>query len=171
MSTESLTLLFEKAKSQEAYDAIFAWVEAKKVKPSDLVFLNPLKTDLHWSLLIKGLKLIIELRLSYADSLKYLELFSELILMGFDETLFEMSHDQKSWLTHLKKLRYPATTARDENLKTKLEKLPWPYGAKTKFERRGDRAGIELKVFVTSEADLIKIISSLERVKEQLRDC
>ena len=46
--------------------------------------------------------------------------------------------------------------------------LPWPYGSKLKFERRGDRAGIELKVFITSEADLIKTIAALEQVKSKI---
>ena len=53
-------------------------------------------------------------------------------------------------------------------LKEKLESLSWPYGSKIKFERRGDRAGIELKLFISSSSDLTKVISSLERVKENI---
>lgn len=157
-----------KAKDLGFNEQVEPWLEAKKVKSSDLVFVSPLKTDLQWQLFFKGLSLFIEARASYSDSLKNLEIFSDLILMGYEETLFEHSHDFTKWTTHLRSLRYPATTERDDVLKEKLEKLPWPYGSKTKFERRGDRAGIELKLFITSQADLIKAISSLERVKEQL---
>lgn len=157
-----------KAKELGFSATVEPWLEAKKVKASDLVFLSPLKSDLQWQLLFKAVGQLIEARTSYTDSLKNLELISDLILMGHEETLFEQSHDFSKWSTHLRALRYPATTKRDDELKERLEKLPWPYGSKTKFERRGDRAGIELKMFITSEADLIKAISSLERVKEQI---
>lgn len=150
------------------YERVAAWLEAKKVKANDLAFLSPLKTDLQWQLFFKALLQLIEARTSYTESLRNLELISDLILMGHEETLFEQAHDFVKWSAHLKALRYPATTQRDDQLKEKLEKLPWPYGSKTKFERRGDRAGIELKMFIASEADLIKAISSLERVKEQI---
>jgi len=66
-----------------------------------------------------------------------------------------------TWKSELKKLRYPQTTLSDQELKTKLEALPWPYGAKVKFERRGDRAGVEVKLFISSSADLTKSISAL----------
>ncbi|AZZ35966.1 hypothetical protein CIK05_03875 [Bdellovibrio sp. qaytius] len=157
-----------KAKELGFSATVEPWIEAKKVKGADLAFLSPLKTDLQWQLLFKALMQLIEARTSYTDSLKNLELISDLILMGHEETLFEQSHDFAKWSVHLRALRYPATTKRDDQLKDKLEKLPWPYGSKTKFERRGDRAGIELKMFITSEADLIKAISSLERVKDQI---
>lgn len=157
-----------KAKELGFSPQVEPWLEAKKVKAQDLVFLSPLKSDLQWQLLFKALSQLIEARTSYTDSLKNLELISDLILMGHEETLFEQAHDFSKWSQHLRALRYPATTQRDDELKTRLEKLPWPYGSKTKFERRGDRAGIELKMFITSEADLIKAISSLERVKEQI---
>ncbi|MFN3455145.1 MAG: hypothetical protein ACK41T_09325 [Pseudobdellovibrio sp.] len=168
MGTDLLQLITIKATELGLASQVNAWVEAKKIKSADLSFLTSLKTDLQWQLFFKSQSLISEHRLSYSESLKYLEMINDLILMGHDEALFEQSHDLNLWINHLKRLRYPATTERDDLLKEKFEKLPWPYGSKTKFERRGDRAGVELKMFITSEADLIKAIASLERVKEQI---
>ena len=88
--------------------------------------------------------------------------------MGHHESLFENSSDVPTWKNHLKKIRYPMTSQNEEQLKDRLENLPWPYGSKVKFERRGDRSGVELKVFIASSVDLTKVISSLERIKEQL---
>lgn len=170
MSIDLLEQMTLKAKDLGVASEIHAWIEAKKIKSHDLLFLSPLKTDLQWQLLFKAVLLMVEFRTSYSESLKTLETVSDLILMGHTESLFEYSHDLAAWMDHLKKLRYPTTVQRDDQLKTKLEKLPWPAGAKTKFERRGDRAGMELKMFITSEADLIKVISSLERVKEKINE-
>ena len=170
MSMDQLQQMTNKAVELGFGSEVSAWTEAKKIKATDLLFLTPLKTDLNWQLFFKAVLLVIESRASYSDSLKNLEILSDLILMGHQETLFEQSHDFSKWTSHLRALRYPATYERDDHLKEKLEKLPWPYGAKTKFERRGDRAGIELKMFITSEADLIKAISSLERVKDQINE-
>jgi len=170
MNSNTLELILSQANLNGLKPDVQSWLEAKKIKNSDLIFINLLKTDIHWNLFFKALMNTIEFRLSYSDSLKTLELITDLILMGHTEEIFQFNFDQQKWTHHLKSLRYPTTNDRDDELKKKLEKLPWPYGAKTKFERRGDRAGIELKLFITSEADLIKTISALERVKEQLRE-
>ena len=170
MKLTTLDHLLTQAENSSLKEQIHAWIEAKKIKDSDLVFTQLLQNDLQWKLFLKACLIIIEFRFSYTESLKYLELITDLILMGHDEAIFEYNFDQNKWTAHLQNLRYPHTSQRDDHLKNKLEKLPWPYGSKTKFERRGDRAGIELKMFITSEADLIKAISALERVKEQIRE-
>jgi len=170
MKLTNLDHLLTQAENSSLKEQLHAWIEAKKIKDSDLVFTQLLQNDLQWKLFLKACLIIIEFRFSYSESLKYLELITDLILMGHDEAIFEYNFDQNKWTAHLQNLRYPQTSQRDDHLKNRLEKLPWPYGSKTKFERRGDRAGIELKMFITSEADLIKAISALERVKEQIRE-
>lgn len=166
----SMDQLLRQSEQLGFLETIKPWLESKKIKSEDLIFLSALKTDLQWQLFLKCLILIIELRASYSEALKTLEMTSDLVLMGHQEALFENTQDFTTWSNHLRTLRYPHTTQRDDELKTKLERLPWPYGSKTKFERRGDRAGIELKMFITSQADLIKAISSLERVSKQISE-
>lgn len=144
------------------------WQIDKKVKPSDLVFTQALATGVHQDLFNKLADLVTNLKPSFSDGLKSLELITDLILMGHHESLFENATSFESYNLHLKQLRYPFTTVSDSNLKNKLENLPWPAQAKVKFERRGDRAGVELKFFVSSQADLTKLISSLERVQTEI---
>jgi hypothetical protein len=143
------------------------WTEARKVKDSDLLFRRALKSHLQKALFLKLADHLATLNPSFSEGVQTLELLTDLILMGHDEDLFEDSLGFSSWQKNLKQLRYPETTARDDQLKHKLEKLPWPYGAKIKFERRGDRAGVELKLFVSSPTDLTKILASLERVQQE----
>ena len=148
--------------------SFITWLEAKKVKESDLIFTRALKNPVHLDLFHKLADQVALLNPSFSEGLKILELLTDLILMGHNEELFAQASQVDGYKVYLRSLRYPQTTQRDENLKTKLEALPWPYGSKVKFERRGDRAGIELKLFISSEVDLTKIMASLERVKQDL---
>ena len=170
MSLDLAQLLLDKVSGHDGHLAIKNWLETKKIKSTDLTPVQSLKTDLHWKLFNKSVLTLIELKASYSESIKTIDLITDLILMGHSENLFEKASTFQSWTDHLYQLRYPATVKRDQDLKQKFETLPWPYGSKTKFERRGDRSGIELKVFITSEADLIKVMSSLERVQQQMKD-
>lgn len=155
-------------------ELVRTWLENKKVKNSDLAFTTILKTPEQWNWAYKGLLEIANFKLSYSEGVKYFEIICDLIMMGKSQEIFLKSAiddntlAQQNWKNHLLKIRYPESYQSDENLKAKFEKLPWPYGSKIKFERRGDRAGVEFKMFITSQTDLIKALSALERVKENL---
>jgi hypothetical protein len=149
-------------------DQVLSWVNSKKIKQSDLTFLNILKTETEKIRISECFLKCHLLNASFSDTLQILEWAAELVMMNSKTPILSDATDINTWKSELKKLRYPQTTLSDQDLKTKLESLPWPYGAKIKFERRGDRAGIELKLFITSTADLTKSISALERVKEQI---
>lgn len=152
------------------------WLNSKKSRPPHTLlaypFLKLVRKDEDWSLLNQCLDQVLHLKLSLSDGLKAIELFTEIILIENDSELkkqvLKNNADSSSWLKKLNELRYPLTSQRDEIFKSKLVDLPWPYGSKVKFERRGDRAGVELKSFISSSADITKIIASLERVKNQL---
>jgi len=144
------------------------WSQEKKIKNSDLLFTNALKSELHKSLFEKAADQLVTLRPTYSEGLQFLEIITDLILMGHEQSLFEKAENLETYKKHLHTLRYPTTSTRDEELKQKFENLPWPYGSKIKFERRGDRAGIELKLFISNAADLTKITSALERVQQEL---
>ena len=160
--------LLDLALKKDNFAELIAWADAKKFQTGDLPFLNMLQSPMHQELMLELMGHLARLRASFSESLKLLEIGTELILMGHSEDLFEQTQNLESLSAHLQGLRYPSTQLRDQDLKAKLETLPWPYGSKVKFERRGDRAGVELKMFVSSQADLIKMISALERVKENL---
>jgi hypothetical protein len=145
------------------------WKEQKKVKNQDLIFTHSLKENLHQELFTKISEQMASLKPSFTEGLAFLETATELILMGHGELLFESSHDFSKWSESLKKLRYPQTSLRDESLKQKFESLPWPAGSKVKFERRGDKSGVELKIFISGQADVTKAVAALERVGQELK--
>ena len=149
--------------------AFEAWKLEKSVKESDLIFTRALKSSYHQELFNKLANDLVDQKPSYSEGLKMLELFTDLILMDYSEALFLYTDNLDTWKSYLLNLRYPMTTHHDDAMKNKFESLPWPNGVKTKFERRGDHAGIEIKFFVSSQADIIKLIASLERVKAELK--
>jgi hypothetical protein len=144
------------------------WAGEKKFKSSDFSFLNLIKTDLEINNLSDAFIQCFKLSASFSDTIQILELCTELILINSENKILQNDGTVHNWKLVLKQLRYPQTTLSDSILKEKLESLAWPYGSKIKFERRGDRAGIELKLFISSSSDLTKVISSLERVKETI---
>ena len=144
------------------------WALEKKVKDTDLVFIQALKTPTDLDLFQKVADLLVGLKPTFSEALPALEQITDLILMGHSEELFANCQNLESFKNHLRSLRYPMTSKKDDELKSKMEALPWPYGSKVKFERRGDRAGVELKLFISSEVDLTKILASLERVQKEL---
>lgn len=152
------------------------WLDSKKSRPENTwesyPYLKLVTVDTDWTFLFKSLNHIIKIKTSYMDGLKILELSTEILLINpnqylFDE-MFDKNKNSETWIKQLQALRFPLTTARDEQQEQKMIKLSWPVGSKVKFERRGDRSGVELKYFITSPADMIKLISSLERVYAEM---
>lgn len=144
------------------------WAAEKKVKDSDLIFFHCLKSATHQEIYHRLAGHMAQLHPSFSDGISTLELLTELILMGHDQELFKKMESFESWKSHLKSLRYPHTTDSDEILKNKMQSWPWPAGAKIKFERRGDRAGVELKFFISSSVDVKKLSAALERVQQEM---
>jgi hypothetical protein len=145
------------------------WKELKKVQIRDLAFLNLFKTDEERYCFNTLAEKMAALSPSFSDGLSFLETASELILMGHREDLFNNSSLFSEWNRHLRQLRYPATSAREQQSKIKIESMKWPAGAKLKFERRGDRFGVEMKYFISTSADILKLKSALERLYDEMK--
>lgn len=144
------------------------WKDSKKVKLTDLVFTHALKDSVQQELLERVGNNMAALQPSFSEGLAFLEMATDLILMGHTESLLQPATDFNSWKTQLFQLRYPQTALRDSESRHMFENLPWPHGAKVKFERRGDKSGVELKLFISNPSDLTKILASLERVQQEM---
>lgn len=112
----------------------------------------------------------IERNLSRSISVQVLELFVELLLMGTNESeiLPRPQEDSDLWMKRLKVLRYPQSAKADELAGLQIKDLPWPGTSTARWTRQGDKAGIELKLFVSNPMDLKKYIQSLALVSEAM---
>jgi hypothetical protein len=114
---------------------------------------------------------IVEMNMSRSQSVLALELVVDLLLMGKSPVEI-LPQDQlnsgESWIETLRLLRYPQTSQKDDWASRQVEQLPWPGTAQAKWTRQGDRAGIELKLFVSNPTDFKKYLQSLSVVQEAL---
>ncbi|MGZ5280011.1 MAG: hypothetical protein ACXWC9_08720 [Pseudobdellovibrionaceae bacterium] len=150
------------------------WAAEKKISPQD--FAPLLSSD---SLELKFLfHDIVSLHLSRSLGVKALELGIELMLIGqapeaLTSEMLVPIHPRdlsvgEAWVQELKILRYPETFKRDLAAEAQMTSLPWPGTTQARWTRQGDRAGIELKLFVSQPSDLKKYLQSLNKVQDLL---
>ncbi len=144
--------------------ALLAWLHEKDLQPADL---NPLKT-LPLGKINFIAKVFLQARPSKSEGVQILELVTDLCLMSLSEEQILAAFDDSanSTLIQLKILRYPQTHQRDLASKEKL-KISWPKNIQARYQRRGDKAGFDVQMFVASSADLKKTVTHLEKVVEE----
>ncbi len=150
------------------------WAADKKLSPLDLTPLLA-SENLELKYLFHDL---VSLNMPRVLGVKALELAIELQLMGHasqsltTEALLSTPPQDLSlgeaWVQALKALRYPETFRRDQATEAQMTKLPWPGTTQARWTRQGDRAGIELKLFVSQPSDLKKYLQSLSHVQDLL---
>jgi hypothetical protein len=140
------------------------WCADKRMGPMDLAPLLSIPAEA----LPLICQTILEARLSKAHGTQALELLTELHLLG--RSIPSSSQSSEAWIAELKNLRHPETSRRDEVQKQKWAELPWPSLSQPRWIRRGDRSGIELKLFISHPHDLKKCLQSLSRIQELMEN-
>jgi hypothetical protein len=151
-----------------------SWGAEKKLSPQDLAPLLAASV-VECKFLFHD---ILNLNLSRSLGVKALEMGVDLLLMG--QKPEDLSQEKllpnaaknlspgEAWVQELQKLRYPETFKRDLEAQAHMTALPWPGTSQARWLRQGDRAGIELKLFVSQPSDLKKYLQSLSRVQDLL---
>lgn len=76
----------------------------------------------------------------------------------------------ESWLSILKKLRYPLTTTEDSSHSEQIRSWSWPSDTKGSWKRWGDKAGLSIQIQTYSPEDLSNKLSMLERISKEWRE-
>ena len=148
------------------------WMIEKKLGAQEMMILgtaldpkNNLKLEplLHAILLTKA---------SRSQGAHILETGVELALMGLAmDTLVAFENETAdAWTERLKLLRYPQTAKKDSESEARLQNLPWPGQSQARWVRQGDKAGLELKIFVSNPSDLKKSVTSLQKLQDLLEE-
>lgn len=112
---------------------------------------------------------IVHRQLSRALGIRALELGIELLLMeqNIDE-LLSANCNADEWVEQLALRRFPEQSRRDSEAQQLIKKYPWPGSSQIRWTRQGDRAGIEMKLFVSQPSDLKKFSENLNRLQDLL---
>lgn len=155
-------------KMRQLPDHVQRWLQEKKLGPQDLAPLRSLTNikDLQdfWPYLTCS-------TFSKSESSKAIELLTELLLLELDpQSLRPQTKDLTSWLKQLHQQRYPQTSSRDRQAENKIQSVAWPLKSEAKWVRRGDRAGIELKLFFGHPQELRRSLDRLQQLQEDLEN-
>lgn len=142
--------------------------DERKVKMSELSFLRAWKGTLTPNQR-KATAQISKFDLSLQNSLKALETMMDLFLMEKPLERILAASNEAELNKALFQERYPVSQQIQNSKEKQMSQIHWPSFAKAKVTRRGDRTGYEVQSFIASEADLTKMIATMERLKEQFQ--
>lgn len=98
------------------------------------------------------------------------ELATELLLLGRTWTELEPQNlSNEEWHKKLNTLRYQQALSLDHEKSSILKTIPSQL-AQAKWVRRGDKAGVELKLFFSSSTELSKNILQLQKLEASVKD-
>jgi len=96
------------------------------------------------------------------------ELKSETNKLDFQQ--LSQAKSAEAYLEILKKARFPMTYKQDLSIEKKWQNISWPSQAQVRFTRYGDKAGVEMRLFVSQATDLKKYLISLEKAYQMLEN-
>lgn len=144
------------------------WMVEKKISAQEMQMLGSagdlrLETLLH-SILAAGA--------TRSQGVQALELGIELALMGqpMQELALQPDETGEMWIDRLRELRYPNSIKKEAEGTARLQNLPWPGQSQARWVRQGDKAGLELRLFVADPSDLKKSVTSLQKLQDLLEE-
>ncbi len=99
-----------------------------------------------------------------------LELLIECFLLDPNGAKTSAAHNGDEWLSQLKIKRYPQTYKSDLEKQQKMMSLPLPKDFQTRWQRQGDRSGLEVRFFISQEQELKKYSQLLQQTLENMSD-
>ena len=128
------------------------WVNKKAVRISELRILNALKNmdQIHFIF-----QWIIERDVSHSTGVKALELGGELRLMGFSpDEILKQDISPEEVIRAMEKKRKPLSSSGDDIKQKHLKKIIWPREVTAQWSRRGDKTGLEMKIWCQNQTEL-----------------
>lgn len=159
-NSENLSVTLEVLRN--APEEFRTWAHERRVSVRDLA---PLRCEISKEFVFV-LEQIVRTRATRQQGAQILEISVELYLADTPlSEVMNLSDSAEIWLAHLKKIRYPLSTGADREMQNKVKSLPWPSHVEAEWQRRGDQAGVQIKLFAQSETELSKHLENLRNMK------
>lgn len=135
------------------------WIQEKKIRPQEILFLLNLTVQER----IRLLNAIAMSSLSKSQALQFLEWTSDLILLKINlpEELFSSINEKT--LESIKELRFPKSFLQHPLQNKKISWGQGAHGVQGQFIRKQDRAGFQVQFFVSTSEELEKVIQQLQK--------
>ena len=138
------------------------WINEKGIHPTALRILNSLRNTRKAHFLFQW---ITENNLSQSLGMKALELGIELILMNISfEKILKSNLSPEETVKVIEQKRKPLSAIRDEVEKKKLKSLLWPSYATGQWSRKGDKTGLEIKLWCQNQKELKEKITRINQM-------
>lgn len=145
--------------------SFWQWCQNHSLSPRDLFPLLSLKSPQDVS---QSLEKFSELSISRSLGAQILDLLVECYLTIKDQSpLLKQTATADQWLLHLKSLRFPQTMKSDRIKEKELLSLPWTKELNTRWLRQGDRSGLEIRFFASSQKELLLHVQQLQNIVTQ----
>lgn len=150
------------------------WTHKKSIHLNELRILNSLENPKQIYFLLEWIG---KHDVSHALGLKAMELGIELLLMGCspDEILSPdiRNTSPESVVQVMEQKRKPLTFSQDQIKKETLRTIPWPAHVTTEWRRKGDKTGLEIKIWCQNQKELkekiekVNLLSIFEKLKQK----
>lgn len=144
------------------------WLVDKKISAADLHVLS----SAHGLRLEPLLHAILSSQATRSQGVLALQLGIELALRGLsiDELVLQADETAELWIDRLGELHDPHRAKKDADGAARLQNLPWPGQSQARWVRQGDKAGLELRLFVADPSELKKSVTSLQKIQDLLEE-
>lgn len=109
---------------------------------------------------------IAEKKPSHSLGMKILELGVELLLMNIQVDKILKNHFSPEETVQVMKLqRNPLSSSSDQMKNNKLKKMIWPSHVHTQWQRKGDKTGLEIKIWCQNQKELEEKTNRIHQMK------
>lgn len=139
------------------------WANKRGIHPAELRILNSLE-KLDQALPV--FKWIAEQNLSHSLGMKALELGVELLLMGVQvDEILQSNISPEEIVQTMEQKRKPLSASSDQIKKRKLKKIIWPSHVNAQWQRKGDKSGLEIKIWCQNQKELEEKTNIIHRME------
>ncbi len=139
------------------------WVVNKRVHLNELSILEAINHVDDLQFMFQWLS---QKDVSYTLGVKALEWAGELILMGFSEKDIlrkDLTEDATAMVQSIELLRKPHTLSHDQAHKKAVECLALPAQVRATWNRKGDKSGLEIKLWCQNQKELSQQLKTLNK--------
>ena len=138
------------------------WANNKGLHPSELRILNSLESltqanfIFHW---------IAEKNPSHSIGMRILELGVELLLMNIQaDEILQSNLSLEEALQAMEQKRKPLSSSHDQIKNKRLKKIIWPTHVNAQWQRKGDKTGLEIKIWCQNQKELEEKIQRVHQL-------